>query len=165
MQLQPDWAGMFAFSIPPLEIFLRGTLVYWFILVLLRAAGRRDVGSLGVADMLVLVLIADAAQNAMAGDYKSVPDGMVLVATIVGWTWAIDRAGYHFPRLDRLLAPPRVCLVRDGQIQMRNLRREYVTREELMAELRLKGVDDLSSVRRAYMESNGEISVLGKRAD
>lgn len=59
----PNWSEMFALSVPPLEIVIRGSLMYWFILILLRVAGRRDIGSLGVADMLVLVLIADAAQN------------------------------------------------------------------------------------------------------
>ena len=92
--MDPDWSTMFTFSVAPLEIFIRGTIVYWFIFVLLRLAGRRDVGSLGVADMLVLVLIADAAQNAMAGEYKSILDGMVLISTILGWTVLVDRVSY-----------------------------------------------------------------------
>lgn len=156
----PDWNGVFEFSVSPLEIFIRGTIVYWFIFVLLRVAGRRDIGSMGVADMLVLVLIADAAQNAMAGEYRSVPDGLILIGTIVGWTWLIDRVTYRYAWLDRCLSPRRVCLVRDGVIQLRNLRREYITKDELLTELRLKGVAEMASVRRAYMESTGEISVL-----
>src|SRR3546814_5478609 len=68
------------FRSPPLELIVRGSAMYWFILILLRMAGRRDVGSLGVADMLVLVLIADAAQNGMAGQYQSITDGAILVA-------------------------------------------------------------------------------------
>ncbi|MBU9365990.1 DUF421 domain-containing protein [Burkholderia multivorans] len=155
-----DWNGMFEFNVSPLEIFIRGTIVYWFIFALLRIAGRRDIGSVGVADMLVLVLVADAAQNAMAGESRSIPDGAVLIGTIVGWTWLIDRVSYRFAWLEQRLSPQRVCLVRDGVIQMHNLRREYITKDELMSELRLKGVDDLAKVRRAYMESTGEISVL-----
>ncbi|MFY3005389.1 DUF421 domain-containing protein, partial [Achromobacter xylosoxidans] len=102
--MSPDWSEMFTFSISPLEIIIRGSIVYWFIFVLLRVAGRRDIGSFGVADMLVLVLIADAAQNAMAGEYKSIVDGLVLVSTIVGWTVIVDRAGYFFKPVGRLLA-------------------------------------------------------------
>jgi len=163
MEWMPDWHGMFAFSVSPFEILARGTLVYWFIFILLRVAGRRDIGSVGVADMLVLVLIADAAQNAMAGEYRSVTDGLVLVATIVGWTYLVDRVFYYFPHLGQRLSPDRVCLVRDGVILGRNLRREFITEDELRAELRLKGIDDVAAVRRAYMESTGEISVLRAR--
>lgn len=163
--MNPDWAQAFAFSISPLELFVRGTVMYWFIFVLLRMAGRRDMGSLGVADMLVLVLIADAAQNGMAGEYRSILDGMVLVATIIGWTMAVDRISYLVPPIGRLLSADRVCLVRDGIIARRNLRREYITQEELMSELRLKGISDLAQVRRAYMEADGNISVLCRRGN
>jgi len=163
MEWIPDWASLFGFSVSPIEIVLRGSVVYWVIFTLLRVAGRRDIGSMGVADMLVLVLIADAAQNAMAGEYTSITDGLILVATIVGWTHLIDRLTYAFPRLSNFLSPDRVCLVRDGIILVRNLRRESITEEELRAELRLKGVDDLSGVRRVYMESTGEISVLRRQ--
>ena len=91
--MDPDWSAMFTFSVSPVEIIIRGSIVYWFIFVLLRVAGRRDLGSFGVADMLVLVLIADAAQNAMAGEYTSIVDGLILVATIVGWTVVVDWVG------------------------------------------------------------------------
>ncbi len=161
--MDPDWSTMFSFSVAPLEIFIRGTIVYWFIFVLLRLAGRRDFGSVGVADILVLVLIADAAQNAMAGEYKSVLDGLVLISTIIGWTVLVDRVAYFFKPLGRLLESDRVCLVRDGVIARRALRREYLTEEELMSQLRLKGVLELSEVRRAYMEPDGDFSVIKRR--
>jgi len=162
--MDPDWSALFTFSVSPLEIFIRGTIVYWFIFVLLRIAGRRDIGSLGVADMLVLVLIADAAQNAMAGEYKSIVDGMVLISTIIGWTVLVDRLSYFFKPIGRLLESDRVCLVRDGVIARRALRREYLTEDELMSQLRMKGVLEVSEVRRAYMEPDGEISVIRRRA-
>lgn len=161
--MTPDWSAMFSFSVSPVEIIIRGSIVYWFIFVLLRVAGRRDVGSFGVADMLVLVLIADAAQNAMAGEYKSIVDGLILVSTIVGWTVIVDRLAYFFQPVARLLSPNRVCLVHDGILVKRNLRREYLTEEELMSELRLKGISDLKEVHRAFMESDGDISVLKRR--
>ena len=159
-----DWYELFRFGVSPLEIVVRGTLVFWFVFALLRLAGRRDFGSLGAADLLLLVLIADAAQNGMAGDYTSVAEGMVLVATLVFWSVAIDLSCYFLPGTTRWLKPDRVCLVRDGVIQRRGMRREYVTQEELMSELRLKGIEDLAEVRRAYIESSGDISVLRRKA-
>jgi len=158
-----DWSELFRLTVPPLELIVRGSVMYWFILAVLRLAGRRDVGSLGVADMLVLVLIADAAQNGMAGQYQSITDGAILVATIVGWVALIDRLTYFVPWLGRLLEADKVCLVRDGKMVRRSMRREYITAEELMSELRQKGCEHLSDVRRAYMEPDGNISVLKRR--
>jgi len=143
-----------------MELIVRGTLVYWFIFILLRLGGRRDVGSLGLANILLLVLIADAAQNAMASDYKSVSEGMVLIGTLVFWSVAVDRVCYFVPAVRKLLAPNRVCLVRDGVILHRAMRKEYITRQELMSELRLKGIENLTEVRRAYIEEDGDISAL-----
>ncbi|CAM4019123.1 DUF421 domain-containing protein [Bordetella muralis] len=158
--MQPDWTTMFSLSMSPLEIIIRGSMMYWFIFLLLRMAGRRDVGSVGIADMLVLVLIADAAQNGMAGQYESITDGMILVATIIGWTVAIDRLAYYVKPIGRLLTADRVCLVQDGQIRTRNLRKEFITKDELLSELRQQGVDDVNEVHRAYIEADGNISVI-----
>lgn len=142
------------------EMFIRGTTMYWVLYALLRISGRRDLGSLGVADMLVLVLVADAAGNAMSGDSYSLGDGIIVVTTIVGWSYFIDRISYYVPVLRRVLEPQRVCLVRDGHIILSGLRREHISRSELMEQLRLKGVDSLAKVKRAYLESTGEFSVI-----
>lgn len=155
-----DWTGMFEFSISPWELILRGTLIYWLIFVLLRISGRRDMGSLGPADMLLLVLIADAAQNGMAGQYNSVSDGAVLIFTLVFWSAASNRIAFLFPVTRHFLEPNRVVLIKDGQFQLRGMRREYVSKEELLEQLRLQGIDDISKVRRAYMEASGNVSIL-----
>ncbi len=157
-----NWRSVFLPSISPLEIIVRGTLVYLIIFFLLRVVLKREAGELGIADLLVLVLIADAAQNAMAGAYTSLPDGILLVATIIFWSYALDWLGYHSPRLQRLLHPPPLLLVRDGQMLRRNMRRELVTEEELRSHLREQGVDDLQQVKAAYMESDGRISVIAR---
>ena len=155
-----DWGALFQFNAAPLELFVRGTLMYWFIFIALRVAGRRDLGSLGMTSILLLVLIAEGAANGMAGDYESVAEGMVLVGTLFFWSICIDRVAYFFPATRTLLSPERICLVRDGVLQRRAMRREYITEPELMSELRLQGVDELAAVRRAYIEETGEISVL-----
>jgi len=159
-----DWAELFKVDSYPVEMFVRGTVMYWFIFLLLRVAGRRDIGSLGVADLLVFMLIADAAGSAMGGNATSLPSGMVVVATMVFWTVLVDRISYFFPAARRWLEAEKVLLVRDGVMLRRGMRREYVTEDELMAELRLKGVEDLREVKRAYMESDGHISVIRSRS-
>ena len=158
-----DWAGLFRFDVSPVELVVRGSLMYWFIFLLFRFLLRRDVGSIGIADVLLLVLIADASQNAMAGGYTSVAEGCVLVATIAGWNYALDWASYRFPVLRRLVEAPPLVLVRHGRVLRANLRKEMLTIEDLLAKLREQGVEDLHQVKAAFMESDGMISVV--RAD
>ena len=154
-----QWDALFRFDVAPLELFLRGTLMYWFIFVALRMAGRRDLGSLSISSILLLVLISEAASNGMAAEYKSVAEGMMLVGTLFFWSVFVDRIAFFFPFTRGLLSPERLCLVRNGVMQKRSMRREYITESELMAELRLKGINELREVRRAYIEETGEISI------
>ena len=155
-----DWAGMFGLSVPPLEIVIRGSAMYLFLFLMFRVVVRRRVGAVGMADILVLVIVADAAQNGMSGEYKSVTDGAILVGTILAWDMLIDWLNYRVPALRSWLEAPPLLLVRDGRMLHRNLRHEFVTEEELEAKLRQKGVKDVSEVAEARMESDGEISVI-----
>ena len=157
-----DWAGMFGLSVPPLEIVIRGSAMYLFLFLMFRVVVRRRVGAVGMADILVLVIVADAAQNAMAGEYKSVTDGAILVGTILGWDMLIDWANWRFPALRGWLEAPPLLLVRNGRVIHRNLRHEFVTEDELESKLRQQGVKDVSEVAEARMESDGEVSVIKK---
>ena len=158
-----DIAALFELSVHPGELILRGTLMYWFLFLLLRFVTRRDVGSVGVADILLLVLIADASQNAMTGGYTSVIDGCILVATIAGWNWLLDWAAFHFPGVRRLVEAKPLALVRDGKLLLRNMRREMITVDELMSKVREHGIDSLKDVKAATMESDGEISIITRQ--
>ena len=157
-----DWSGMFGLSVPPLELIIRGSAMYLLLFLLFRVVVRRRVGAVGMADILVLVIVADAAQNAMSGEYKSVTDGAILVGTILAWDMLIDWLNYRVPALRGWLEPPPLLLVRDGRIIHRNLRHEFVTEEELKSKLREKGVTQVGQVREARMESDGEVSVIKK---
>jgi uncharacterized membrane protein YcaP (DUF421 family) len=156
----PDIASLFELTVDPMELIVRGTLIYWFLFLLLRFVLRRDIGSVGLADVLLLVLIADAAQNAMAGGYESVTDGFILVGTIAGWNWLLDWAAFRFLSVRRLVEPRPLPLVRDGQMNRRNMRRQMITVDELMAKLREHGIEHLDDVKQANMESDGEISIV-----
>lgn len=155
--------ALFAFNVSPLELMLRGSVVYWFLFLVFRFVLRRDAGSMGIADILLLVLIADASQNAMAGGYDTVAEGLVLVGTIAGWNWAMDWLSFRYNSVRRFTEPPPLVLVRRGRILARNLRREYVTVPELMAGLREHGIDKLSQVKMARMEADGGITVIRER--
>ncbi len=157
-----DWQQILALDIPIVEIFFRGSAVYLVLFFLLRFLLRREAGTVGITDLLVIVLLADATQNAMAGNYHSITAGLMLAATIIGWSYTLDWLGFRFPRLERWIRPPPLPLVRNGRMLKQNMRRELITEEELMGHLRLQGVDDISDVKLAFMESDGRISVIQK---
>lgn len=156
------WDTVFVPDQPVLEILARGTAMYLVLFALLRFVLKRQSGALSVTDLLVVVLIADASQNAMSDDYRAVPDGILLVAVIVFWAWFLDWLGFRFPAVNRIVKPPPLELVRDGQPLWRNMARELVTLDELESALREHGIDDLSEVRSAHMEGGGRISAIPK---
>ncbi len=155
-----DWERMLVPATPLLETFLRGTLTYLGLFFLLRFTLKREAGTVSITNILVIVLLADAAQNAMADDYTSVTDGVLLVATILGWSAALDWLGYRYPRLQRLVHPPPLPLVRNGRVLRQNLKRELITDEELESLLRQQGVADIRDVVEARMEGDGRLSVI-----
>ena len=141
------------------EVVLRGTIMYLGMFALLRVF-RRQSGAVGIADLLVIVVIADAAQNGMAGDSKSITEALILITTIVLWDWLFDWLGFKSPLLNRLLQPSPLLLIDRGKVVKKNLDQEFITEDELLAQLRQQGVDDIGSVKQCYLESNGRFSVL-----
>lgn len=160
---QPDWTSIFVPTVSLFEIFLRGSLTYLFLLLLLRLL-RRDAGAMSMADLLVVVLIADAAQNAMASEYKSVTEGAVLVLTIGFWNYMINWLCFHFPAVERLISPPPLLLIKNGQLQRRNMRQEMISTEELLEQLREQGVADPAEVKQCCLEGDGHISIIRQDA-
>jgi uncharacterized membrane protein YcaP (DUF421 family) len=156
---------VFAINVPVSELVLRGTLVYWLLFLIFRFVLRRDVGAVGIADILLLVIVADAAQNAMSGGYDTFTEGAILVLTIVGWNWLLDMLSYRFTFVRRFVTPGRLQLVRDGIPMRRNMRREYITMEELREKLREQGLEKLEDVKAAYLEGDGQISVIKQAGD
>lgn len=158
-------AELFKLSVSPWELIVRGTAIYLFLFAIFRFVVRRDLGSVGVSDILILVIIADASQNAMAGEYKTVSDGFILIATLIGWNVLFNFLGYHFAWFRRFAEPPPLPLVRDGKIDRRHLRREMMTEEELMAKLRLEGIEAIEEVKVARLEADGDFSVIKRKPD
>lgn len=158
-----EWSALFGLSVSPLETIVRGTAMFWFLLLLFRVVIRRRVGAVGISDILLLVIIADASQNAMSGDYKSITDGFILVGTILAWNMLVDWLTYVSPTLQKVLEPPPLLLIDRGKVLRRHLRMELVNEEELRAKLREHGVTDYADVDKAFMESDGEVSVITRK--
>jgi uncharacterized membrane protein YcaP (DUF421 family) len=154
-----DWNALLVPSGSVLELVLRVSVMYLLILAGFRIF-RREAGSLSVSDLLVVVLIADAAQNGMAGEYTSLTEGATAVATILVWNFSLDWLAYRSRAVHWLLHPPPLPLVKNGHIYARNLRAELITKGDLLEQLREQGIDDVRQVRMCYLESDGRISVV-----
>ena len=159
-----DWHALFVPTVSLLELVLRGSVMYLFVLVAMRLF-RRDAGALSTADLLVVVLVADAAQNAMASEHHSLTEGAVLNATIFAWNYGLDWLAYRYPRVHRLLNPPPLLLIENGRLQGRNLRAEMLTKADLAEQLREQGIEDFAEVRRCYLEVDGHLSVIRRSKD
>lgn len=160
-----DFAELFVVTLPPAELVVRGTLMYWFLFLIFRFILRRDMGSAGVSDILFLILLGDAAQNGMIGEGTTVADCSILIATLVGWNYLLNYLGYHFKAVEWLTDPPPICLVRNGRKLRSNMRREHLTDVEIEGKLRAEGVERLYEVKRMYLESDGSFSVLRRRSN
>ena len=159
-----DWKAMFVPATGLAEIALRGSVMYLALFAILRFMGRRQAGHFGPADLLVIVLIADAAQNALGAEYRSVTEGVLLVVTIVVWDYALDWLAWRYPSLRSILKSPSLKLIENGRILHRNLRAEMLGRDELMSQLREEGVEDVEEVKVARLEGDGRLSVIKRSA-
>ena len=154
-----DWAQLFVPSGSLAELVIRGSIVYLVALSFLRILRRQGSG-FNRADLLFITLIADASQNGMAGEYRSITEGLVLIGTIFGWNYLLDWLSYRSALIHRLLEPPPLLVVQHGKVLLRNLRSELISVDDLMEQLREQGVDDLAQVKRCYVEADGKLSVI-----
>jgi len=154
-----QWDKIFVFTVSPFELFLRGTVVYLLIFVVMRLL-RREPGTVGIADLLMVVLIADASQNAMSSEYRSILDGIVLILTIVFWNYMLDWLTVRSRAIERFTYPDPIPLVRNGKMLPGNMHKQFVTRAQLLSMLREHGIDDISKVRAACLEGSGHLSVV-----
>jgi uncharacterized membrane protein YcaP (DUF421 family) len=159
-----NWSEIFGLTVSPLELVVRGTAMYFFLFLLFRVVVKRRVGAVGMGDILVLVIIADAAQNGMSGEYRSVTEAFILVGTIIGWNTLIDWLTFRVEWLQKVLEPPPLLLVDNGRVLHRHLRQEFMSEADLKTKLREHGVKDPAEVEKAFMEPDGQVTVLKKNA-
>lgn len=157
-----DWADILAPAAPLMELVFRGTVTFLALMFLLRLVGQREAGGLGLTDLLVVVLAADAASSGLTGGSETIGDGMVVVCTILFWSVTVDAVSYRWPRLNTVLKARPKLLIRDGELNRRVMRREFMSREEVLSQLRLHGIADERDVHRAFVEPNGMVSVIPK---
>ena len=151
---------MFELGTPWWQIVVRTLAVYGAVLIGLRLVGKRQLGQMSIADLVVILLIANAVQNAMVGPDASLQGGILAAVTLLAVNLVLTRALAHSPFAERLLEGVPTLLVKDGAYVLENLRREGLAHDEVDMAIREHGIGDLSGVRIAYLEPDGTISVI-----
>lgn len=154
---------MFSTHVGMLEFVARAALVYFAIMILVRLSGKRTVGEFTPFDLVVVILIGESTQGALTGGDESVLGALVVSATLIALNYAIGFLTTRSERADRLIEGQAVVLMRDGKVIEAALRRNNIPESDLDEALRMEGIDERSEVRRAYLETNGTITVIRKR--
>ncbi len=153
---------MWIFDRTLLEIVFRTSIIYVAVLLGLRLTGKREVGQMTPFDLVLLILIANAVQNAMTGPDNSVSGGLVAAGTLLVLNFLLSRLVFRNRRLRRVIEGTPTILVRDGQLMMKNLESEHIDPDEIRQALREHGVSTPEEVGLAVLEIDGSISVLRK---
>jgi uncharacterized membrane protein YcaP (DUF421 family) len=156
------WSDMFHLGLPLAEKVLRPILVYAFLVVGLRLAGKRELAQLNPFDLVVLLTISNTVQNAIIGDDNSVTGGLVGASALLIVNYVVIRFLYRHERLDRFVEGEPDALIEDGNIRMDRLERELITVAELESAAHKQGFDSLGQIKRAVLEPGGSITFVGR---
>jgi uncharacterized membrane protein YcaP (DUF421 family) len=159
MALTPIFDSMFHLPAPILEKLLRPVIVYLVLVLLLRLFGKRELAQLNPFDLVVLLSLSNTVQNAIIGDDNSVTGGIIGAFSLLAINWLVVHLLFRSPKLTRLLEGRPTVLVQRGQIDMKAMRRESLSREELISVIHRQGFEHLHQVHRCELEPNGSFYV------
>lgn len=143
-----------------LNIAVRSALVYVALSLMLRLAGKRELGQMSVFDFVVVLIIANAVQNAMVGSDTSLTGGLVAAVTVILANRFVSWADFRVGWIDRRLTGSPTLLVHNGQFVADHMRHEGITTDEVMMAVREHGIDSLEHVRSVVLEVDGTMSVI-----
>ena len=146
-----------------MDIVFRATFVFFFILLLTRVVGRRELSSMEPFDLILLIVVGDAIQQGLTQDDYSVTGALIVIGTFAVLQILISYLSYRFPRLRPALDGEPMVVVQDGKAIEKNMKRERITLEEVMVEARLQQVASLDQIAWAVLETSGKISIIPKQ--
>lgn len=154
------WATLVHPGIPVVEKIFRTVAVYIFLFLGLRFAGKRELGQLNAFDLVMLLLLTSALQNAIIGNDTSLTGGLIGGVTLIVFNYLMVRFLYRHEKLDRLLEGDADTLVVEGKVLENRLEKELITREELEAAARRQGIPTLAHVKTARLEVGGALTFV-----
>ena len=154
---------MWKLTEPWWELVVRSIIVYFFMLLLLRFSGKRQIGQLAPFDLVLLLVLSNAVQNAMNAGDNSLLAGIILASTLIGINYLVGLAAYKSKRLEALIEGRPEVLIHNGKLYEDVLKRQQITHHELNAALRGEGCASIEEVQFAVLENNENITVQSKR--
>lgn len=153
---------MWNLSIHWWELIVRGLLVYFFLILILRSTGKRQIGQMSPFDLVLLMVLSNAVQNSMTGGDNSVTSGIILAVTLVLANWSVGKLTSSSKVMEELIEGDPQVLFHNGMVYEKVLRDSRITRQELIAAVHKAGYADLDAIRAAILENDGTISVIPK---
>src|SRR5689334_21608394 len=159
----PIWQDLFVLGVPLVEKIVRPIVVYFFLVVGLRLAGKRELAQLNPFDLVVLLTLSNTVQNAIIGDDNSVTGGIIGATTLLGVNYVVVRFLFAHETLDRLVEGDPDTLMKDGQVCSDRLQADLITRNELEAAAHKQGFASLDEIDKAILDPGGSISFMAKK--
>jgi uncharacterized membrane protein YcaP (DUF421 family) len=156
-------SDIFVLTLPVAEKILRPVIVYAFLIVGLRLAGKRELAQLNPFDLVVLLTLSNTVQNAIIGEDNSVTGGLIGAATLLLLNYVVVRFLYTHERLDRLIEGDADILMEDGVVRLDRLQKELITPSELEAAAHKQGFGSLAEIQRAILDPGGTVSFFAKK--
>jgi uncharacterized membrane protein YcaP (DUF421 family) len=138
---------------------LRASFVYFFLLLIIRVLGKREIGNTSAFDLIVALILGEVVDEIIYGDV-TILQGVVAIMVVAVWHLVNSWASFKSDVIDKITGAPPTVMVKNGQIQRKNLAKERINEEELFSELRMMGVEEVEEVKQATLEPNGKVSVL-----
>jgi len=159
------WSNMFYLGLPILEKMLRPVIVYVFLIVGLRLAGKRELAQLNPFDLVVLLTLSNTVQNAIIGNDNSVTGGIIGAATLLTINYLVVRFVYGHKDIEKLIEGDEDLLIANGQVKLDRLEKEVITLAELEAAAHRQGFASLDEVERAILEPGGTIAFISRKPE
>lgn len=156
------WADMFMLSLPVLEKIIRPSLVYIFLIVGLRLAGKRELAQINTFDLVVLLMLSNTVQNAIIGDDNSVTGGMIGATSLLVMNYLVVRFLFRRANLDRFLEGSPVLLIKHGRVLHKHLNHELISIQELTAAAHKQGFRKLDDIEECTLETGGSLAFIAK---
>ena len=153
---------MWNLSIHWWELIARGLFVYFFLILILRSTGKRQIGQMSPFDLVLLMVLSNAVQNSMTGGDNSITSGIILAVTLVLANWTVGKLTSSSKVMEELIEGDPQVLFHNGIVYEKVLKDAQVTRQELIAAVHKAGYADLEAIRAAILENDGTISVIPK---
>jgi len=163
--MHPIWKDMFVVGLPILEKILRPVIVYFFLVIVLRLSGKRELVQLNPFDLVVLLTLSNTVQNAIIGDDNSVSGGLIGATSLLAINYLVVRFLYDHKKLDQLIEGKADVLIENGKVRPEHLHHELITSAQLEAAARKQGFSSLAEVEQCILEPGGTLSFIGKKPD